>query len=164
MYISELRNGVKRELPMYLMTRDGFTFLAMGFTGKVAAQFKEAYINAFNEMEAMLRSGKETEYAKTLLKAKIETFNKKMRKAIENGRIQHGKNYGPCGDMMTLLPFYDSLDLDSNLQNILACVNNSYIDSMYYINKMFKKDEELKELKKRISQFTYDMDSKFGLY
>ncbi|EOT9412018.1 Rha family transcriptional regulator, partial [Escherichia coli] len=35
-------------------TRDGFAFLAMGFTGKRAAQFKEAYINAFNQMEKQL--------------------------------------------------------------------------------------------------------------
>ncbi len=35
----------------YQITRDGFTFLAMGFTGKKAAQFKEAYIEAFNALE-----------------------------------------------------------------------------------------------------------------
>jgi Rha family phage regulatory protein len=39
----------------YYMTRDGFTFLVMGFTGKKAAQFKEAYIRRFNEMEQQLR-------------------------------------------------------------------------------------------------------------
>lgn len=39
------------EYPMYNMTRDGFTFLCMGFTGKEAAKWKEAYINAFNAME-----------------------------------------------------------------------------------------------------------------
>lgn len=33
------------------MTRDGFSFLCMGFTGKKAAVWKEAYIKAFNEME-----------------------------------------------------------------------------------------------------------------
>lgn len=38
----------------YLITKDGFVFLAMSFTGKRAAQFKEAYINAFNLMEAEL--------------------------------------------------------------------------------------------------------------
>lgn len=38
----------------FLMTRDGFTFLAMGFTGAKAAQFKEAYIAAFNAMEQRL--------------------------------------------------------------------------------------------------------------
>jgi Rha family phage regulatory protein len=37
---------------MYLMTRDGFTFLAMGFTGARAAEFKERYIAEFNRMEA----------------------------------------------------------------------------------------------------------------
>ena len=40
--------------PAYILTRDGFTLLAMGFTGSKAAQFKIAYINAFNAMEAMI--------------------------------------------------------------------------------------------------------------
>lgn len=39
----------------YEMTKDGFTFIAMGFTGTKAARFKEAYIEAFNAMEAELR-------------------------------------------------------------------------------------------------------------
>ncbi len=42
---------------MYELTRDGFVFLAMGFTGAQAAQWKEAYIAAFNRMEAELRAG-----------------------------------------------------------------------------------------------------------
>lgn len=33
------------------MTKDGFAFLCMGFTGKEAAKWKEAYIDAFNAME-----------------------------------------------------------------------------------------------------------------
>jgi phage regulator Rha-like protein len=41
---------------MYRITRDGFTFLCMGFTGAEAAKWKEAYINAFNEMEAALQA------------------------------------------------------------------------------------------------------------
>ena len=40
--------------PEYLMTRDGFTILAMGFTGPKAMAFKEAYIKAFNAMEKAL--------------------------------------------------------------------------------------------------------------
>lgn len=40
--------------PMYEMTKDGFIFLVMGFTGKEAAQTKIAYINTFNQMAAML--------------------------------------------------------------------------------------------------------------
>ena len=38
-------------LECYEMTRDGFSFLCMGFTGKNAAQWKEKYITAFNALE-----------------------------------------------------------------------------------------------------------------
>ena len=38
----------------YLMTRDGFTLLAMGFTGKAALEWKLKYIAAFNAMEKQL--------------------------------------------------------------------------------------------------------------
>ena len=42
--------------PMFLMNRDGFTLLAMGFTGEKALRFKLAYINAFNRMEEELKA------------------------------------------------------------------------------------------------------------
>lgn len=40
--------------PAYRLTRDGFAFLAMGFTGKKAAAWKEKFLEAFNAMEAAL--------------------------------------------------------------------------------------------------------------
>ena len=43
-----------RMMPSYQMTRDGFTMLAMGFTGSTAASFKERYISAFNQMAEAL--------------------------------------------------------------------------------------------------------------
>lgn len=43
-----------REQMAYLMNRDGFTLLAMGFTGKAALEWKLKYIAAFNEMEKKL--------------------------------------------------------------------------------------------------------------
>lgn len=46
--------AVERESKYYEMTKNGFIFLVMGFTGKRAAQFKEAYIARFDEMEATL--------------------------------------------------------------------------------------------------------------
>ena len=51
------RDSTGRERPMYLLTRDAFTLLAMGFTGARAVQFKVAYINAFNRMERLLKGG-----------------------------------------------------------------------------------------------------------
>lgn len=48
-----------REFPIYLMNRDGFSLLAMGFTGKKALQWKLKYIEAFNEMEQQLQAPRE---------------------------------------------------------------------------------------------------------
>ncbi|MFN4105441.1 MAG: Rha family transcriptional regulator [Acinetobacter johnsonii] len=50
----EIGNGATRESKYYEMTKDGFIFLVMGFTGAAAAKIKEAYINTFNQMAAML--------------------------------------------------------------------------------------------------------------
>lgn len=43
-----------QKFPEYMMNRDGFTLLAMGFTGKAALEWKLKYIQAFNEMEKQL--------------------------------------------------------------------------------------------------------------
>lgn len=47
-----------RERKIYYMNRDGFTLLAMGFTGKKALEFKLKYIEAFNQMEKQLSQPK----------------------------------------------------------------------------------------------------------
>jgi len=44
-----------RKKPKHNMTRDGFTILAMGYNGKKAVRFKEAYIAAFNQMESQIK-------------------------------------------------------------------------------------------------------------
>lgn len=49
-------NERNQSQPMFVMNRDGFTLLAMGFNGKKALDFKIAYIDAFNTMEAELKS------------------------------------------------------------------------------------------------------------
>lgn len=46
-----------QQFPFYLMNRDGFSLLVMGFTGKKALQWKLKYIEAFNEMEETLKQG-----------------------------------------------------------------------------------------------------------
>lgn len=54
---------------MYLLTRDAFTLLAMGFTGPKALKFKLEYIKAFNDMETALKNGDQT-----------------LHKAVEDGK------------------------------------------------------------------------------
>ena len=49
----------KQEYPMYLMNRDGFTLLVMGFTGQNALEWKIKYIQAFNAMEKELQASKQ---------------------------------------------------------------------------------------------------------
>lgn len=53
-YTAQTGNGTVREYPAYQLTRDGFAFLAMGFTGKKAAAWKEKFLAAFNAMECAL--------------------------------------------------------------------------------------------------------------
>ncbi|MFW2077518.1 Rha family transcriptional regulator [Acinetobacter sp. ULE_I010] len=50
----EIGNGAARESKYYEMTKDGFIFLVMGFTGATSAKIKELYINTFNQMADML--------------------------------------------------------------------------------------------------------------
>ena len=52
--VSNYLDQTGRSLPMYIIFRDGFTLLAMGYTGPEAIRFKLAYIEAFNRMEAEL--------------------------------------------------------------------------------------------------------------
>jgi Rha family phage regulatory protein len=53
-YEQTLPNGAIKKVPEYILTKNGFVFLVMGFTGKEAAKFKEEYINAFDKMEQEL--------------------------------------------------------------------------------------------------------------
>lgn len=54
--INELPQGGAQKSEYYEMTKDGFSFLVMGYTGKKAGEFKEMFINEFNKREMMLKS------------------------------------------------------------------------------------------------------------
>lgn len=82
-------NAQNKKQPMYLMTRDGFTLLAMGYTGDLAMRFKEAYIRQFNAMEAAL-TGKLIERQKGI--AVRQALTKALQQSEENERM-HGHAY-----------------------------------------------------------------------
>lgn len=69
--------------PEYLMTRDGFSLLVMGFTGNKALEWKLKYIEAFNHMEAELNSPERI--MARALKIAEETTN---RLRIDNSRLK----------------------------------------------------------------------------
>ena len=70
-FVAENRSN--QQYKCYEITRDGFTLLAMGFTGKKAMAFKIKYIEAFNAMEKELREiaeHRKTTFAETLLSSR----------------------------------------------------------------------------------------------
>ena len=94
----------KQRYRMYLMNRDGFTLLAMGFNGKEALQFKLKYIEAFNNMEQTVRQPKilsEKEQLRASMKLSLETSEEvevlkvevnDLKEKVENQiTIDHGE-------------------------------------------------------------------------
>ena len=71
--------------PAYAMTRDGFTLLAMGFTGKKALQNKKAYIKRFNEMEKLI-------YSVVTVRTDYPLLTDAVKMAHENPKPYHFSN------------------------------------------------------------------------
>lgn len=82
-------NSQNKKQPMYYITKDGFTLLAMGYTGDIAMKFKEVYIKQFNAMEKALR-GKLIEREKGI--AVRQSLTKALQQSNENERM-HGHAY-----------------------------------------------------------------------
>lgn len=80
-YIQEQNRQAYRE---YLMTRDGFSLLVMGFTGHKALEWKLKYIDAFNRMEKMLVNlAPSYQIADPIERAKAWIQEQEERKALE---------------------------------------------------------------------------------
>lgn len=76
--------GTGKAYKEYLMNRDGFSLLVMGFTGKKALEWKIKYIQAFNAMEEELRKPKAIPERNSVLQSKrveIMELNSRTRAA-----------------------------------------------------------------------------------
>lgn len=87
--LSSYKSSQNKTLPMYLITRDGFTLLVMGYTGEKAMKFKEGYIRQFNAMEKAL-VGKMREREKGI--AVRQALTNALKESQENERM-HGHAY-----------------------------------------------------------------------
>lgn len=77
--------------PMYIMNRDGFSLLAMGFTGKKALQFKLDYIKAFNAMEKFIAERATAEWQE--IRGEVKTGYKSLSAAVHElyeWAVSHG--------------------------------------------------------------------------
>lgn len=89
--VSNYKDDSGKSNKLYYMNRDGFSLLAMGFTGKKALEWKLKYIEAFNSMEAILTEKKseawiETRrYGKITRKAETDVIQKLVEYAKEQG-------------------------------------------------------------------------------
>jgi Rha family phage regulatory protein len=150
-YFSELRNNVKRKLPMYYMTRDGFTLLVMGFTGKIAARFKEAYINAFNEMERKL-SGitvREDEII-NIIRELCADVNSRIKGHEKVLKKEHGVQQ--AGDM-SCLSLLRHGTIKEQLTNIFATLNNNIMSGMFAWSKLEFIEKKTEGMRKTAAEF-----------
>lgn len=92
---SDFTNARGRTYQEYVMTRDGFMFLCMGFTGKEAARIKQSFIQAFNVMEdiiinKMVKDQDKLEWkaARTQIKAVRHSFTNTVKDFVEYAKSQ----------------------------------------------------------------------------
>lgn len=153
-YHSKLLNGGYKKQPMYYITKDGFTFLAMGFTGKVAARFKEAYINAFNEMEkrlagAMIKENEIVAYLRSLceeLDRKIKEHDKQLQKQFKSS-----PNPAIISPSLSC-----SEDLKAKLKELFAIFNNDIQFGMFAWARLESLEKEYKRIRKALAGMAND--------
>ena len=128
-----------KEYPMYLMNRDGFSLLAMGFTGAKALEWKIKYIEAFNDMEKIL--------TKQLLAQPKEKI-KELRRKLEwnrNARSNADERYNEAqNELSQQLNKYNNLvDMYNHNMDMLDSfkqeVNRSHV-ALDYIDTMILKN------------------------
>ena len=89
-YLETTYENRGKEYPEYLMNRDGFSLLVMGFTGKKALEWKIKYIQAFNAMEEELRNQSKTN---ALPKERSEFKEQELKARMLNARVRESNQY-----------------------------------------------------------------------
>ncbi len=154
-YTVDLPNGGHKQQPMYYIGRDGFVFLVMGFTGKIAARFKEAYIRQFNEMEEMLRKSEETRYASRLLDAEVKRFNKEMQQYVRKKQMDGRKYFGGAGELRPGFFYYpDRLgDFKERLDTVFSQLRAAYADGFSCVEQMYLSRKKLDKVEVSVRDF-----------
>lgn len=111
---------------MYEMTKDGFSFLVMGYTGAKAGEFKERFIAEFNKREAMLKSD---DYilmrSQQILQGRLELAEKNLRKVTaekEQLRLTAETQEQQLNEQAPKVDYYDKVIDSTGLQttNMIA--------------------------------------------
>ena len=97
--------GAPIQSKAYRLTRDGFTFLAMGFTGEKAQAFKWAYIDAFNRMEEALRAP--TEQSALITTTEQYEIRKAIKSRAKNSSVHYQTVYNALYDYFKIAIYKD---------------------------------------------------------
>lgn len=112
---STYQNSRGKTYKCYLMNRDGFSLLAMGFTGKEALQWKLKYIDAFNQMEEKLKEGN---YLSEEEKLKLQLFSKDpLEVASAHNRLVELEIDKATAPLIPKAEFHDAVSVAENCIN-----------------------------------------------
>lgn len=92
------KDARNREQTAYEMTKDGFSFLVMGYTGAKAGEFKEKFISEFNKRESLLKND---DYilmrSQQILQKRIEIAEEKIKRLEQqNSKLQPKAFFADC--------------------------------------------------------------------
>lgn len=121
-YIDQ-RNRMQK---MYFMTRDGFSLLAMSFTGKRAMEWKIKYIQAFNKMEQILLEKRTQQWQETRRESKL---TRKSETDIIKQLVEYAEKQGSKHTNYLYIVY-------SKLANKAAGVQNRELATIMQINNL----------------------------
>ena len=123
---SHYMNEQNHRQPMFYITKDGFTFLVMGYKGKKAAEFKEAYIREFNKMESFLKEKSTKAWLETRQQGKI---TRKAETDVIQELVEYAKEQGSTHSNMLYMTY-------SKLANNMCGIKGRDNATTYQLNNL----------------------------
>ena len=111
---------------MYLLNRDAFSLLVMGFTGKTALDWKLKYIEAFNSMEAIIREKSTTIWLEARKQGKL---TRKAETDVIKELVEYAKEQGSMHSQMLYMTY-------SKLANAMAGISKRDNASVTQLNNL----------------------------
>lgn len=147
----------------YLLTRDGFSLLVMGFTGAKALQWKLKYIEAFNKMEQYIKEQNKPSYMiddrvkraekwieEEKERQQLQLENKQQTKVIE-------KQSEVIGEMAPKAEYFDALVDNNLLTNIRDTAKELGIKERTFTEWLIQKNLCYRDKKRKIKPYANKM-------
>lgn len=140
------KDARNREQTAYEMTKDGFSFLVMGYTGAKAGEFKERFINEFNRREALL---KDDDYilmrSQQILQKRVENLQAENKRLEQQNALQEEQ----LRQSAPKVEYYDSHLQSVNTQTSTQVAKQIGMDA----EKLHKKLKEIGIIYKQSGQW-----------